>query len=194
MAAFNGARIDTKVSLSDESIGLGGGWVKTGNLLGAGGGDKLGSKDGFGWQMIVGNITYAGFEDDGSFYLSQGSTNPDRRYRQLMRNFNTVDDTPLNIHSITIGNLRAFTFSFSLIYLSDDGNHWGSIKREVTVFRDGGVLNKTKETTKHTERIGSKVIAQYVVSGTTLSIEFKGLVATDIKGSCYINFHGIQNP
>lgn len=194
MTAFNGARIDTKVSLNEGNIGLGGGWVKTGNLLGAGGGDKLGSKDNFGWQMIVSNITYGGFNDDGSFYLTEGTADPDIKFTQLVKQFETIDNTPEIVFSKAITDLRVFKFSFSLVYLSDDGVNWGSFKREILVFRDGA-LNKTKETTPYTEKIGnSNISAEYTLTGTTLNVEFIGANASNIKGSCYINFHGIKNP
>lgn len=195
MTAFNGARIETAANLNDETIGLGGGWVRTGNILGAGGGDKLGSKDNFGWRMIVANVTKGGFEDDGSFFIANGDANPERRHRQLIRNLTSNSNLPVTIFTKAIEDLTAYQINFSLVYLSDDGINWGTIKRSMTVFRDGGVLNNSKESFILTERVGNKTItAKLEISGTSVSIKFYGLAATNIKGSTHISFHGVKNP
>jgi hypothetical protein len=188
------SRIEVAPNLNSSIIGEAGGWVTTGNILGAGGGSKLGSLDNFGWNMIVNNTTRAGLKDDGSFFISESEFFPDRHYRHLVRSVNTSDDVATNIYTFPMPDKRCYALRFNLVYIAEDNSSYGMLERSVMLLRNGASMNLSQETFHKTEKVGNKSIdGKFKVQGTNLVIEVVGDPSETIKFNALINYHGIRN-
>ena len=105
------SRLEIAPNLNGDLIEIAGGWVTTGNQLGLGGGNKLGSVDNFGYDFIHNSITRAGISDSGNFFVSENQFFSDRQYHHVMRSVTTNDEsTPKLLCSSIILFLLLFIY------------------------------------------------------------------------------------
>lgn len=185
------SRIEAAPFLNDDIIEAAGAWTTNGNNLLGGGGDKLGSLDFVGWNMITSGNVRAGFTNDGQFFLSEGNLNTQSRRYNLIRTAETNNNTPITIYSFNIPDNRVFKFSADVNFITDNGLNWGNVERKVTARREGSLVDNSKESTDYTERFGNKSIdAYWERSGNLMELKVKGLIGQITYFSSYINYFG----
>lgn len=188
------SRVEIAAAINSDDIENAGGWLTTGNNLGAGGGDRIGSKDNFRWKFITNNIVRGGWDTDGSLYIVENETFPDRELHTLMRSASTNSLTPETLFSFNIPDRRIYSITFDIVYLNELNTNFGRISRSVSFHRDGGALSLSKETSEITEKYGNKGIdANFINLGNELQIQVQGLSGDNIKFSGMIKYHGLRN-